>query len=173
MFNIDKYILYLQECEKDIFINLDKINPDLDEILSTFIINSNLNAIKYVYEKEIIVDEKDIMYDSDRNQYFYNFEIPRSLSTDIITNIQCNKNIMVLFHYINEIKCDINKLTLPIFNLQYCPIFLSILLDKNTKIAIKYDVYTLNNTIRETLKNNVIINNEKLIFNNGNLEDIM
>jgi hypothetical protein len=165
MFNIDKYVLYLQECKEDIFINLYEKNLNLEEILYIFIKNSNLNAIKYIFEKEIIIDNDNIIYNIQKKKYYYKFKIPIIYNTDIITNIRCNNKIDILY-YVNEIECDIKKLTLPIFNIKNSPIFLLILLDKKeiTKIVIKYDIYTLNNTIRNTLKNYDIINNENLIF---------
>lgn len=147
--SIDEFLLNIPENE---ILIIDNENPIIDNIITAFIENPKLNAIKYT------VKTKNIFIDKITKMYYYKF--PRYY-VDIITNIRSIDNTILLLNN-RPIKCNINNLTLPIINMQYTTSKLEI----TSNNVILYDVYILSNNLRDKIRKKTIINNENMIFVN-------
>ena len=153
--NIDEFIKTIPEDE---LLIIEEKNPPADSIFMPFVENPLLNAIKYTIEsKNIILDPL-----SKKKQ----FEFSR-FYVDVITNIKCNDNSILLLNN-QQIKCNINKITLPIINMQYTSSKIEIVSDE----LISYDIYLFSDKLRDQLRKKRVINNEHMLFFAGGVYNL-
>ncbi len=143
--DIDSFILSIPSDE---IIIIEKENPPADQVFMPFVENSKLNAVKYTIRSKNI-------YDSMTKKYY--FEFPR-YCTDIVTNIRCDDNVLVINK--KEINCNIQNLSLPIFNMTY----VISKLESYFNDYIIYDAYLLSDQLRNQIRKKRLINNENLMF---------
>lgn len=143
--------------DDNILVINDK-KPSSDYILETFIKNPKLNAIKYTTKS------KRIVINPDNNNYL---ECPK-IYTDIITNIRCNDDAIVLIDK-KPINCNISKLTIPVVNMKYTTSRLEIVSEHN----ILFDSYVLSDTLREFFRKKRVTNCENMIFHTGSVHSLM
>lgn len=145
--SIDEFI---SNIPNDELLVIEKINPTADLVFMPFVENPKLNAVKYTMKsKNIFVDQIT------KKKYF---EFPR-YTIDIITNIKCSNDTLLVINR-EQMKCDVSKVTLPIFNMVYTNSKLELFSDED----ITYDVYLLSDNYREYLRKKRLINNENLMF---------
>lgn len=147
-------------------------------VFSSLIMYPSIQIVKYKYNitvNEQFENNKNIIYDKLTESYYYNLSLDKKQNNkilDIIENINCNYEITKLYFLYNlEIKCDINKVALPLFNMYYTPINFLIKIDKQDiiNIDLSFDAYTLRNSLRIHYIKNVtdITNNENMVFKKG------
>lgn len=147
MISIDDFIANIPDDE---LLTIKKENPTADVIFMAFIENPKLNAIKYTMKS------RNIIIDPLTKKHYFEFS---RYCADVITNIRCKDDTILLLNK-QPMKCKIDKLTLPVVNMQYTSSRLELVSEHD----ITYDVYLLSDTLREQLRKKRVTNTEGMMF---------
>lgn len=171
----EKKILNLDDSE--VLTNFNKYDKIINKVATGFILYPSTVMIKHKYDitiNELFENNKNIIYDETTKGYYYNFylDISKYKMLDIIKNIDSNYEIVKLYFLNNlEIKCDINKVMLPIVNMSFVPINFLIKINKQDilDINLSFDAYTIENGYRKCFKTSTkyITNDENIVFKDG------
>lgn len=188
---VNKYLINIDEVirnetkvlnldDPEVFTKIKTVSDNMDEtkiICTSFILYPTAVMIKHknnININEPFENNKNIIYDKLTESYYYNLylDITKYKMLDIIKNINCNYELTKLYFLHNlEIKCDINKVTLPIVNMYYIPINFLIKIDKQEiiNIDLSFDAYTIENGYRKCFKTSTkyITNDENIVFREG------
>jgi hypothetical protein len=157
-------------------ICIDKINDKSFIIQSYFVLfpsSKMVNSKHNININEPFENNKNIIYDKLSECYYYNLSFNKNKYKvlDVITNIKCNYELSKIFFLYNlEIKCDINKVTLPLVSMYYTPINFLIKIDKqdNINIDLSFDAYTIRTSyLMNFACQSKIVNDKNLVFCNG------
>ena len=173
----EKNILNLDESEVPTNINRYNYDDITNKVAAGFVLYPSAVMIKHKYNiniNESFENNKNIIYDEITKSYYYNFylDTTKYKMIDIIKNINSNYKIAKLYFLHNlEIKCDINKVTLPIVNMTFVPVNLLLKIDKQDIIDINlsFDNYTIENGYRKCFKTSTkyITNDDNIVFKEG------
>jgi hypothetical protein len=159
----------LKNFTEDEIVVLETPNPTTNDILMAAISTPAAKAVKYMCQHILDIDPQGVKDNR------YQFPCPTNL-VDLITNIRCNYKFSLVFHYDQEVPCNTDNLTLPMFALMYCPTSLSIELPYEvivSRVIIRYDAYTLETSLRNKWFTSDIVNGEGMLFSEGTFQKVM
>lgn len=183
LINIDEVIRnernILNLDDSKVLTNINRYNYDdiTKKVACGFILYPSAVMVKHKYDiniNESFENNKNIIYDEINKSYYYNFylDTTKYKMIDIIKNINSNYEIAKLYFLHNlEIKCDINKVMLPIVNMSFVPVNLLLKINKQDilDINLSFDAYTIENGYSKCFKTSTkyITNDESIVFKGG------